>query len=152
MTEKELKYHNLYLDLAERISEMSYARRLKVGAIIVKDNNILAYGFNGTPSGMDNDCENHVYTEYLGVDGTMEHYETKPEVIHAEMNCILKAAKNGHSIDKSTLYLTHGCCLLCAKHILQVGIKHVVYRSDYRSTEGVDFLLENGIDVTQLQF
>jgi dCMP deaminase len=131
-----LKKLELYLDLAKRVAEESYCKRLKVGAIIVKDGNIISFGYNGTPAGVDNCCERH------GV--------TVAEVIHAEMNAILKAAKTGHSVDGASLYLTLSPCVECAKLILQSGIKRVVYLDQYRKTEGIDFL-KQFIDITRYE-
>lgn len=125
MTKLE-KFDNTYLNIAREISGLSHCERAKVGAVIVKDGNIIAFGYNGTPAGMDNCCE--------------RDNVTKPEVIHAEMNAILKAARSGYSVDGSTLYLTLSPCTECAKLILQSGIKRVVYRDQYRKTDGIDFL------------
>ena len=123
---KETKFDRVYLNIASEISNLSHCERAKVGAVIVKDGNIIAFGYNGTPAGMENCCER---------DGA-----TKPEVIHAEMNAILKAARSGYSVDGSTLYLTLSPCTECAKLILQSGIARVVYRDQYRRSDGIDFL------------
>lgn len=123
---KQKKLDSVYLNIANEISTLSHCQRTKVGSVIVSMGNIIAFGYNGTPSGMDNACE---------CDGV-----TKPEVIHAEMNAILKAAKSGYSVDGATLYVTLSPCIDCAKLILQSGIKRVVYRDNYRKNEGTDFL------------
>lgn len=133
---KQRKLDTVYLNIAKEISTLSHCTRSKVGAVIVKDNNIISFGYNGTPAGVDNCCERH------GV--------TVPEVIHAEMNAILKAAKTGHSVDGASLYLTLSPCVECAKLILQSGIKRVVYLDQYRKTEGVDFL-KQFIDITRYE-
>lgn len=123
---KQKKLDKVYLDIAETISSLSHCERSKVGAVIVLDNNIVSFGYNGTPFGMDNCCER---------DGkTLDH------VIHAEMNAVLKAAKSGSSVKGATLYLTLSPCVECAKLILQSGIERVVYKTDYRKIDGINFL------------
>jgi dCMP deaminase len=123
-TEKELD--GVFINIAKNISSLSHCNRSKVGAILVKSGNLISFGYNGTPSGMNNSCE--------------ENDVTFPHVIHAECNAILKAAKTGNSVDGSTLYLTLSPCLDCSKLILQSGIKKVVYLNVYRNTQGIDFL------------
>ena len=120
------KLDTIFLNIAKEISTLSKCNRSKVGAILVKDGNIISMSYNGTPSGMDNCCERDDVT--------------LPYVIHAEMGAILKAAKTGNSVDGSTLYLTLSPCLDCSKLILQSGIKKVVYLNVYRNTQGIDFL------------
>ena len=131
---KKKKLDKVYLNIAKEISSLSYCKRSKVGAVIVKDDNIISFGYNGTPAGVDNCCEREDVTV--------------AEVIHAEMNAILKAAKSGYSVDNSTLYLTLSPCVDCAKLILQSGIKRVLYLEAYRKTDGVDFL-KKFIDISQ---
>ncbi len=131
------KFDALYHDIAERVSKLSRARRLQVGAVIVKDHRILSYGYNGTPPGFDNNCEHEV-------DGALV---TKPEVIHAEMNAIAKVARSHDSCLDATLYLTHSPCIECSKAILQAGIASVQYRLDYRSSDGIALLRSAGVDV-----
>jgi len=131
---KKKKLDKVYLNIAKEISSLSYCKRSKVGAVIVKDDNIISFGYNGTPAGVDNCCEREDVTV--------------AEVIHAEMNAILKAAKSGYSVDNSTLYLTLSPCVDCAKLILQSGIKRVLYLETYRKTDGVDFL-KKFIDISQ---
>lgn len=121
------KWVSAYIDIAERISLLSSAKRLKVGAIIVKDHRIISMGYNGTPSGWDNTCED-------------ENNKTKLEVIHAEMNCIQKLAKSNESGENSTMFITHAPCINCAKAIHGSGIKNVFYKNLYRSNEGLIFL------------
>jgi len=133
------KFISLYCDVAERVSQLSHAQRLKVGAVIVKDDRILSYGYNGMPSGFDNVCE------------TQDNI-SKPEVVHAEMNAIAKVAKHSESCDGASIFITHSPCVECAKLILQSGISRVYYKHDYRSTDGVDLLRrsEFGILVTKI--
>jgi dCMP deaminase len=121
------KWISAYIDIAERISLLSNAKRLKVGAIIVKDHRIISMGYNGTPTGWDNVCED-------------ENNKTKPEVIHAEMNCIQKLAKSNDSGEDSIMFITHAPCINCAKSIYGSGIKKVFYKNLYRTDEGLNFL------------
>lgn len=133
MKRKEIE---LYMDFAKRISLMSHAKRLKVGAVIVRDNgDIISYGYNGTPTGSDNCCE------YV----LDNHLVTKPEVLHAEHNAICKAARFGKSTDGAILIQTHSPCIECAKMILQSGIKRVIYGEVYRSSDGINFLHDNNV-------
>lgn len=120
------------MNVAKEVSTLSHCTRFKVGAVLVKDGNIISFGYNGTPTGMDNCCE--------------RDNVTVPHVIHGEVNAILKAAKNGTSIDGATMYLTLSPCLDCSKLILQSGIKRVVYLTEYRNLDGVEFL-KNFIEV-----
>ena len=120
------KLDKVFINIAKETSTLSHCVRSKVGAVLVKDGNIISFGYNGTPSGMSNICE--------------ENDVTLPYVIHAEINVILKAAKTGNSVDGSTLYLTLSPCIDCSKVILQSGIKRVVYLTEYRNLEGVNFL------------
>ncbi len=125
------KLDTLYMDIAYRIAEMSYAERKKVGALIVKDGNIIAYGWNGTPTGFDNVCEN------VMPDGSLV---TKDELIHAEQNALAKAAKGVIPVDGATLYVTLSPCWYCSGSIIQSGIKRVVYHEEYRKPESIAFL------------
>lgn len=136
------KHLNMYMKIAETVAASSYAQKLKVGAVAVKDNRILSIGYNGTPPGMSNVCERKVTNE----DGTVA-LETVREVIHAEMNLIYKMARDGQSAQGSTLFVTHAPCFECAKAILSVGIKNVFYKEDYRDIQGVYFLRLNFIEV-----
>jgi len=131
------KWQIAYMKAAHVFADLSSAERLKVGAIIVKDGRIISIGYNGTPSGWDNTCE---------VDGV-----TKPEVIHAEANAISKLARSTESGQGAEMYLTHSPCIECAKLIHASGIRRVYYQDTYRSKEGIDFLLECGVRVTQTQ-
>ena len=136
------RFVEFYLDVADRVSELSRARRLKVGAVIVKDHRILSYGYNGTPSGFDNNCE-------IEHEDPMGRYNlvTKPEVIHAEMNAILKVAKSHDSTDGAFLFLTHSPCMECSKAILQSGINTLYYSIDYRSNDGLELLRKGSVTV-----
>lgn len=128
-----MKHEDLYIDLALRISEQSKCKRLQVGAVIVKGNNIVSYGWNGTLSGFNNSCE---------CDNV-----TKAEVVHGEANAIFKAARSTESTDGATLFCTHSCCVECAKMIIQCGIKEFVYIHDYRDDAGLKLLHRAGIEV-----
>jgi dCMP deaminase len=141
MTPKENRYHTFYMDVAKRAAEMSYAEKRKVGAVIVKEGNILSYGWNGTPSGFDNCCEDTLN------DGTTK---TKATVIHSEMNAILKLAKGTESGKGSSLYCTLSPCMDCAKAIQGSGIKEVFYEQEYRDKSGIDFLNKCGISINKL--
>lgn len=123
---KQKKLDSVFLNIAKETSTLSHCVRSKVGAVLVKDGNIISFGYNGTPSGMDNCCE--------------DNNVTLPHVIHGEVNAILKAAKTGNSVNGSTLYLTLSPCLDCSKLILQSGVKRVVYLEEYRNKEGIQFL------------
>jgi dCMP deaminase len=136
------KFISFYFDVAERVAQLSQAQRLKVGAVIVKDDRILSYGYNGTPAGFDNVCELHI-PEQVDIDSRTiieAHTVTKPEVIHAEMNAIAKVAKHGDSCEGASIFITHAPCVECAKMILQSGIDSVYYLKEYRSTAGIDLL------------
>ncbi len=130
------KFDHSYLQMAEVWSQNSYCKRRKVGALLVKDRMIISDGYNGTPSGFENICEE---------DGV-----TKPYVLHAEANAITKVAKSGNSSEGATLYVTASPCLECSKLIIQAGIKRVVYRDEYRLTDGVDLLRRAGIEVEKV--
>ena len=160
------KFIDAYLDVADRFSQLSTARRLKVGAIIVKENRIISIGYNGTPPGWDNDCE---YQEYMDQDigGWLDAEEiqerwpladqlgryclkTRPEVIHAERNAIDKLARDGESGLDAVMFVTHGPCLECSKSIFTSGIKKVFYRDDYRDDTGLKFLTQCGVETQQV--
>ncbi len=135
MTEqKQNKYDKAYLKIAREWAQLSYCNRKKVGAIIVKDRMIISDGYNGTPSGFENFCEDQ------------EGY-TKWYVLHAEANAILKVARSTQTCDGSTLYITLSPCKECSKLIHQSGIKRVVYHQDYKDTEGIEFLKRAGVIV-----
>lgn len=136
--EKQLKYDKAYLKMAQSWSALSHCERKKVGAIIVKDGMIISDGYNGTPAGFDNTCENE-----LG--------ETHWYVLHAEANAILKVAKSTQNCKGATLYLTLSPCKDCSKLILQSGIKRVVYQHGYKDDAGIAFLKSANIDIEQLE-
>jgi len=136
-SKKRKKYDTKYLEMAQIWSELSHAKRTKVGAILVKDNTIIADGYNGTPQGFENDCED-------------EQNTTKWYVLHAEANAILKVARSTQSSQDSTLYVTLSPCKECAKLIVQAGIKRVLYTSEYRDTTGIEFLQKTGIDCQKM--
>jgi dCMP deaminase len=140
------KFINAYMDVAERFAKLSSAKRLQVGAIIVKDDRIISIGYNGMPAGWTNECEEVVEIHEDG--GTIT--KTKDEVIHAEANAIAKLAKSSESGDGSTMFLTHAPCIHCAKQVYTAGIKKIYYRNSYRDTIGIDFLNRCGISVEQI--
>ena len=131
------KFDKSYLDMAAIWARNSYCKRRQVGAIIVKDSMIISDGYNGTPSGFENICED-------------ESGVTKPYVLHAEANAITKVAKSGNSSLGATLYVTASPCMECAKLIIQAGIRRVVYRDEYRITDGIDLLRKAGIEVEKV--
>jgi dCMP deaminase len=146
-----------YLDIAKRWAQLSTAKRKKVGCIIVKRGAIISDGYNGTPSGFDNNCETHkpikdhkmvVDEEGKLVEGTYELI-TKPEVLHAESNAITKLAKSTQTSVGSTMYITISPCVECSKLIIQAGIERVVFREFYRSQEAINFLKKANIKVEQ---
>ena len=139
------KFKQAYMKTAEIFAELSHARRLHVGAIVVKDDRIISIGYNGMPAGWENDCE----TVIQHSDDTVE-LKTKPEVLHAETNAISKLAKSTESGDGATMFITHSPCLDCAKLIYQSGINSVFYRSSYRSDDGIEFLEKSGVIVEKL--
>lgn len=131
------KFDRSYIEMASVWAKNSYCKRRKVGALIVKDNMIISDGYNGTPSGFENVCED-------------ENGVTKPYVLHAEANAITKVAKSGNSSLNATLYVTAAPCLECSKLIIQAGIRRVVYRDEYRLTDGIDLLRTAGIEVEKV--
>lgn len=148
-----------YLKVAELCSHNSYAERLKVGAIIVRGNQIISDGFNGTPSNFDNICEITEHQDSMRCQiCTKEYCEgcdnlrliTKPEVLHAESNAITKCARCGNASDGATIYITHSPCIECAKLIIQSGIKRVVYHDKYRSDDGIKLLEKANVKVEQI--
>jgi dCMP deaminase len=166
------KFINLYMDWAKRVSELSHARRLHVGAVIVKDDTVISYGYNGMPAGWDNNCEDkewmdrdaggwlnpdEIYERWPHVewneDGEEEYryrLKTKPEVLHAESNAIAKLAKSTNSGAGADLFVTHSPCLECAKLIFQSGISRVWFGDNYRDDAGINFLKKSGVEVNKV--
>lgn len=136
------KFIDLYMDWASRASQLSHAQRLHVGAVIVKDDTVISYGYNGMPSNWDNNCEDQL------PDGTLK---TKPEVLHAERNALDKLTKRGGvgGADAS-MFVTHAPCLECAKSIYGSGIKELYYKDEYRSTKGIEFLQKCGVTIEKV--
>ena len=161
------------MDVAERTGKLSHAIRRQVGAVIVKDNRILSYGYNGMPTGWDNECENKDYMsgdaggwlnpEEIEAQWPIVEYDpsvqsnrryrlvTKDEVLHAESNAIAKVSGSTESSEDATLFVTTAPCIHCAKMIFQSGIKSVFYKEEYRDTQGVDFLAKGGVSVTKYE-
>jgi dCMP deaminase len=146
------KYLGTYLKTARLFAEHSSAVRKKVGAVIVKDDRIISIGYNGMPTGWDNNCEHEVVVAV--VDGVpqreIKELKTRPEVIHAESNAIAKLAKSTESGDGASMFITCAPCIDCAKMIYQSGIKEVFYGEEYRDTKGIDFLYKCGIEVKKI--
>ena len=136
-SEKQKRYDKAYMKMAQTWGELSHCKRKKVGALIVKDRMIISDGYNGTPSGFENECED-------------ENHYTKWYVLHAEANAILKVAASAQSCDGATLYITLSPCRECSKLIHQAGIKRVVYSVEYKDRSGLDFLEKAGVILTQL--
>ena len=150
-----------YMKTAATFAELSHAKRLHVGAIVVKDDRIISIGYNGMPAGWDNDCETRVYANEWSIDNNLWDYQeedsgvpynlkTKPEVLHAETNAIAKLARSSDSGLGADLFVTHSPCLDCAKLIYQSGISRVWYGVEYRSSDGPDFLRKSGVEVNRV--
>ena len=133
-TEKQKKFDQRYLEMARIWAQNSYCQRRQVGALVVKNGMIISDGYNGTPSGFENICED-------------DNGVTKPYVLHAEANAITKLARSSNNSDGATIYITASPCIECAKLIIQSGIKRVVYGEKYRLTDGIDLLERAGIEV-----
>jgi len=159
------KFIEAYMDVAERFAQLSSAKRLNVGAIVVKDDRIISIGYNGMPSGWDNDCEEVVesmtdnpWHDYKMLkengwdyaNGAYVKLKTKAEVLHAESNAIAKLAKSPESGEGASIFITHSPCIDCAKLIYQSGIATVYYKNDYRSTQGIEFLNKSKIQVVKV--
>jgi dCMP deaminase len=165
------KFINYYMKMAEITAELSYAKRLQVGAVIVKNQQVIGTGYNGTPAGWDNDCENVEWCSaggwlsaeeivegwpyegtYLDTDGNemqgRYRLKTKPETLHSEMNALMKVARSTESSEGATLFCTHAPCIDCAKAIYQAGINSVYFRNHYRDDSGLNFLEKSGVSVT----
>jgi dCMP deaminase len=146
------KWIDAFMDTAERFAQLSSAKRLQVGAVVVKDNRIISIGYNGMPSGWTNECEYHI-SEYNEI--TKSWYptgetKTKDEVIHAEANAILKLARDGESGYGSSLFCTHAPCIHCSKLIHGAGISKVYYRDTYRDSIGLEFLEKCNIEIERV--
>ena len=166
---KEKKYDNLFMDIAIRSSEMSFCERAQVGSVIVKDNRVVVNAWNGTVSGADNCCEEEVLRcqecdARFDEDNFNGHYQcphcnnrvskgtkTKNNVVHAEANAILFAAKNGIQTEGCTMYVTLAPCIECAKMIKQAGITRVVYDFVYRKSAGIEFLKRNNVEIESIE-
>ncbi len=135
--EKQLRFDQRYLEMARVWAKNSYCQRRQVGALVVKDNMIISDGYNGTPSGFENICED-------------DNGITKPYVLHAEANAITKLARSSNNSDGATIYITASPCIECAKLIIQAGIQRVVYGEKYRLTDGIELLERAGIEVVYL--
>lgn len=135
---KQLRYDKAYLKMALEWAKLSHCSRKKVGALIVKDKMIISDGYNGTPTGFDNCCED-------------DNGDTHWFVLHAEANALTKIAKSNHNANGATLYITLSPCKECSKLILQAGIKRVVFINPYKDQSGLDFLKESGIEVTLIE-
>jgi len=155
------KFIHAFMDVAERFSKLSSAKRLQVGAIIVKDDRIISIGYNGMPSGWDNNCEATIFVtkyEAQGYDMVAQGYteteqgnwtrlKTRPEVLHAESNALAKLARSSESGEGATMFITHQPCLDCAKLIYQSGISRVYFKEPYRLDTGLDFLQKSNVEV-----
>ena len=163
------KFQKLYNNIAHEVAKMSHARRLQVGAVIVKDDRVISMGYNGMPAGWDNDCELREYMSrdaggWLSPVEIMENWphqedstafqldrryrlKTRPEVLHAESNAVSKLAKSNDSGDGADIFITHAPCMECSKLIFQSGIRRVYYSADYRDDSGIKFLKQSGVEV-----
>lgn len=161
------KFVDYFMKFASLTSSLSYARRLKVGAVIVNGDQIIGNGYNGMPSGWENDCETKEYMD-RGAGGWLNpdeiyaqwphedengryRWKTKPEVLHSEMNALMKVAKSTESATGAAMFCTHAPCMDCAKAIYQAGIATLYYQEDYRSTQGVEFLKKAGVNVLKYE-
>ena len=145
------KFQKLYNNIAHEVAKMSHARRLQVGAVIVKDDRVISMGYNGMPAGWENNCESEE-TEFNLVTKTRTgtgKLTTRPEVLHAESNAIAKLAKSNDSGLGADLFITHAPCMECSKLIFQSGISRVYYSSDYRDDSGIKFLKQSGVEVVK---
>jgi len=131
------KFINAHIEVAEVYSKLSSCERLQVGCVIVKDDTIIGIGYNGTPKGDDNCCED-------------DNGYTKPDVIHAEINALMKVARSTNSTENSSIFITHSPCIECAKAIKQAGISSVYYKNTYRSDDGINFLKTRGVAIIKI--
>jgi dCMP deaminase len=145
----KIKFQRLYNNIAHEVAKMSHARRLQVGAVIVKDDRVISMGYNGMPAGWENNCESegidfNPITKTKTGNGILT---TRPEVLHAESNAIAKLAKSNDSGLGADLFVTHAPCMECSKLIFQSGISRVYYSADYRDDSGIRFLKQSGVEV-----
>lgn len=140
------KFINAYMATAKVFAELSHARRLHVGAIVVKDDRIISIGYNGMPAGWDNNCE----FDFTHPQTKLTELVTRKEVLHAEANAITKLAKSNDSGLGADIFITHAPCMECSKLILQSGIRRVYYGDQYRDDSGIQFLKQSGIEVTKV--
>jgi dCMP deaminase len=157
------KFQKLYSNIAHEVAKMSHARRLQVGAVIVKDDRVISMGYNGMPAGWENNCEYKDYDlskdfngnyfpdpkNYYPFEDEKGRYglKTRPEVLHAESNAVSKLAKSNDSGDGADIFVTHAPCMECSKLIFQSGIRRVYYSQDYRDDLGIKFLKQSGVEV-----
>lgn len=152
---KQQRYDNCYMEMAFTCAKLSFAQRSKVGAVLVLNNNIISFGFNGMPVGMDNCCEykdygcEHTDDSLVDDSGVFYSLKTRKEVLHAEENLLMKACKEGYSTKGATVYITLSPCFQCSKLLYNAGIKRVVYLNQYKDLTGIDFLRELGVVVEQ---
>ena len=142
------KFVDAHMAAAEVYSQLSSAKRLQVGCVVVKDNTIIGIGYNGMPSGWDNNCEEEIILEED--EKFIKVLKTKPEVLHAETNALAKIAKSTNSSDGASMFITHAPCIDCAKLVYQSGINSVYYRNSYKNTDGLDFLKKCNIKIEQV--
>lgn len=156
------KFVKFFMDIAKETANLSHAVRLKVGAVVVKDGNVIAFGYNGMPAGMDNECEHKVYANEWSINNSEWEYQeedsgrpynlkTNSEVIHAEANAIAKLARSTNSAEDSTMFITHAPCVECSKLIISSGIKKVYWGKQYRDTNGLKLLAQCGVEAVQGQ-
>lgn len=151
------KFIDAHMKAAEVYAELSSARRLQVGCVIVKNDTIIGIGYNGMPSGWDNNCEEETFIEefvYVGKEKetyTKQILKTKPEVMHAESNALAKVARSTNSTENADIFVTHAPCLECAKLIHQAGIKKLYYKNTYKTEEGLAFLKVCGVEVINVK-
>lgn len=159
------KFQKLYNNIAHEVAKMSHARRLQVGAVIVKDDRVISMGYNGMPAGWENNCEYKDYDlskdfngnyfpdpkNYYPFEDEKGRYglKTRPEVLHAESNAVSKLAKSNDSGDGADIFVTHAPCMECSKLIFQSGIRRVYYSQDYRDDSGIKFLKQSGVEVVK---
>ena len=141
------KFINAHIKVAETYAQLSSAKRLKVGCVIVKNDTIIGIGYNGMPSGWDNDCEELKPQSFPHEPELV----TRPEVIHAEINAISKVARSTNSSDGADMFITHAPCIECAKSLFQAGIKRVFYRDTYRNDDGLKFLERCKVETIRIQ-